>query len=82
VDDVLLPIWERVRPLLRTLVREIVVPFGGGVISGDRENYKDFIDVDASGYEYPDQDENEPVGMCYTSGTTVGRKVSSIPTGQ
>lgn len=70
IDDILLPVWERVRPLLRTLPRVIVVPYSGVAVPTGMESYEDFIDVDASAYQYPVQDENEAVGMCYTSGTT------------
>ncbi|MDM0014993.1 long-chain fatty acid--CoA ligase [Variovorax sp. J22P168] len=71
VDDVLLPVWERVSPLLKKgQPRVIVVPFGGGALPAGSENYEAFIAGDASGYVYPEQDENEAVGMCYTSGTT------------
>jgi len=70
VDDVLLPVWERVSPLLRQQPRVVVVPFGGAAVPAGMESYEDFIEGDASGYQYPAQDENEAVGMCYTSGTT------------
>ena len=70
VDDVLLPIWERVSPLLKQQPRVIVVPFGGAAWPAGLQSYEDFIEGDASDYRYPEQDENEAVGMCYTSGTT------------
>ncbi len=70
VDDVLLPIWEKVRPLLKTAPDVIVVPYSGAAVPDGYENYEDFIAADASGFRYIDQDENEAVGMCYTSGTT------------
>ena len=70
VDDVLLPVWERVSPLLKQQPRVIVVPFGGPALPAGQESYEDFIEGDATAYQYPEQDENEAVGMCYTSGTT------------
>ncbi|MDM0113849.1 long-chain fatty acid--CoA ligase [Variovorax sp. J22R133] len=71
VDDVLLPIWDKVRLLLRNAPpRVVVVPFAGAPLPDGMQGYEDLIDVDASGYAYPEQDENEAVGMCYTSGTT------------
>ncbi|MDM0035221.1 long-chain fatty acid--CoA ligase [Variovorax sp. J22P271] len=70
VDDVLLPVWERVSPLLRRQPRVIVVPFSGAALPAGQESYEDFIEGDATDYRYPEQDENEAVGMCYTSGTT------------
>ena len=66
VDDVLLPIWEKVKPLLAKVPRVIVFAFSGAPLPPGCENYEDFIAADASGYRYPDQDENEAMGMCYT----------------
>ncbi|MDM0022032.1 long-chain fatty acid--CoA ligase [Variovorax saccharolyticus] len=70
VDDVLLPVWERVSPLLKQQPRVIVVPFSGAPLPAGLQSYEDFIEGDATDYRYPEQDENEAVGMCYTSGTT------------
>ncbi|HEX5805556.1 MAG TPA: AMP-binding protein, partial [Macromonas sp.] len=71
VDDVLLPIWEKVKPLLKGAApRVIVVPYSGAALPDGLEGYESFIDVEASGYRYPVLDENAPAGMCYTSGTT------------
>ncbi|HEY2254549.1 MAG TPA: long-chain fatty acid--CoA ligase [Variovorax sp.] len=70
VDDILLPIWERVSPLLKRQPEVIVVPFSGAPLPSGLKSYEDFIAGDASGYQYPQQSENEAVGMCYTSGTT------------
>ena len=70
LDDVLLPLWERVKPLLMNPPRIIVVPFSGQPVPAGYESYEDFIALDGSDYAYPEQDENEAMGMCYTSGTT------------
>ncbi len=70
VDDVLLPVWEKVKPLLAKAPRAIVFAFSGAPLPPGCENYEDFIAADASAYAYPEQDENEAMGMCYTSGTT------------
>jgi len=74
VDDVLLPVWDKVRPLLKQPPRVVVVPFGGpppaqGLPAG-LEGYEAFIDTDASAYQYPELPETAAAGMCYTSGTT------------
>ncbi len=71
VDDVLLPLWEKVRPLV-TVDRVIVVPTSGAAVPDGYEDYEAFIAEDAGDFRYPDLDENAPAGMCYTSGT-VGR---------
>jgi fatty-acyl-CoA synthase len=50
--------------------RAIVFGFSGAPLPPGCENYESFIAADAGGYRYPEQDENEAMGMCYTSGTT------------
>ncbi len=70
IDDVLLPIWDKVKPLLAKVPRVIVFGFSGTPLPAGYESYDDFIAADASAYRYPEQDENEAMGMCYTSGTT------------
>jgi fatty-acyl-CoA synthase len=70
VDDVMLPLWEKVKPLLRRVPRTIVHAFDGGPVPPEYEDYEAFIAGDATDYAYPDHDENEPIGICYTSGTT------------
>jgi fatty-acyl-CoA synthase len=69
VDDVLLPLFEKVKPMVR-LERVVVVPTAGAPAPDGYEDYEQFIDRDASGYRYPELDENAACGMCYTSGTT------------
>ena len=69
VDDVLLPLLEKVRPLV-DIARVIVAPTTGMPVSARYESYEEFISRDAANYRYPELDENAPCGMCYTSGTT------------
>jgi fatty-acyl-CoA synthase len=70
IDDILLPLWERVQPLLAKTPRVIVFPYSGQPLPAGYESYEDFINLDASDYCYPEHDENDALGMCYTSGTT------------
>src|SRR5208283_3475251 len=69
VDDVLLPLLERVLPLVE-IERIIVVPTSGAPVPSRYENYEAFISPDAADFVYPALDEDAPCGMCYTSGTT------------
>ena len=69
VDDVLLPLVDKLRPLVR-LEHIVVVPTTGAAPPAGCRSYEDFIAGDASGYRYPDLDEEAPCGMCHTSGTT------------
>jgi fatty-acyl-CoA synthase len=69
VDDVLLPLLEKVRPLV-DIERVIVVPTSGAPVPPEYLDYEAFIARDAADFRYPELDEDAPCGMCYTSGTT------------
>jgi len=69
VDDVLLPLFEKFKDEAK-FEKVIVVPLTGQPVPHGYINYEDFIAEDASDFEYPDLDEYEALGMCYTSGTT------------
>jgi fatty-acyl-CoA synthase len=71
VDEVLLPLWHKLAPLVQ-IERVLVVRHGakGGDLPEGCEDYDAFIDVDASGFSYPELPEDAPCGMCHTSGTT------------
>ena len=69
VDDVLLPLYEKLRAATK-FERVIVVPLTGQPVA------KEFVDCEAllresvNDLTYPDLDEREGAAMCYTSGTT------------
>ncbi|MFA7506051.1 MAG: long-chain fatty acid--CoA ligase [Burkholderiaceae bacterium] len=79
IDDVLLPLLKAVAPLHR-FERVFVYRFSGqplaahGAIEGAPalEDYDEMLasPEQAAAFEYVDHDENDPVSMCYTSGTT------------
>jgi fatty-acyl-CoA synthase len=72
VDDVLLPLYERFAHLHR-FERVIVFPFSGAPVPAGFTDYEALLaDAAAAGaaFEHPPHDENDPVAMCYTSGTT------------
>jgi len=69
VDDVLLPLAEKLKPLV-SFERIVVVPTTGAAAPSGCLDYERFIDVDATGYRYPELDEEAACGMCHTSGTT------------
>jgi acyl-CoA synthetase (AMP-forming)/AMP-acid ligase II len=69
VDANLLPLWEKVRPLLNAQPIEIVVgPHAGGVPSA--LDYDSLIARTAPLPDQPDPDEKTALAMCYTTGTT------------
>src|SRR3989304_2856228 len=69
VDDVLLPLYEQFKDKVR-FEKVIVVPFSGARIAGSFSNYEDFIRADSSKFQYANHEEDDPIAMCYTSGTT------------
>ncbi len=73
VDDILLPLYEKIRDTAQ-FERVIVVDWAGGTaeprLEGRFEDYEDFLSTASGSFDYPDLDENEAACMCYTSGTT------------
>ncbi|MEO0814594.1 MAG: AMP-binding protein, partial [Myxococcota bacterium] len=70
VDDSLLPLILRVKDQV-SLEKIIVVRWSGEAIPDGCEDYEAYAGQSAPPeWVYPDADENDPVGMCYTSGTT------------
>ena len=69
VDDVLLPLYEKLRDSVR-FERVIVVGWSGRNTASGLEDYEDFLSAASGSFRYPDLDENEAACMCYTSGTT------------
>jgi fatty-acyl-CoA synthase len=69
VDDVLLPLYEKFASVHR-FERVIVVPFGGEKAVAPHLDYEAFIAPDAADFRYGAHQEDDPVAMCYTSGTT------------
>jgi fatty-acyl-CoA synthase len=70
VDDVLLPLYRQFAHLHR-FERVLVFPFSGATVPAEFEDYETHLAAaDAEAFEYAEHDENDPVSMCYTSGTT------------
>ncbi len=79
LDDTLLPLYERFAALHR-FERVIVFPFSGAAVpvrEGDAaegvvpiDDYERLLAQADEGFQYISHDENDPVAMCYTSGTT------------
>ncbi|HEV2446154.1 MAG TPA: AMP-binding protein, partial [Candidatus Sulfopaludibacter sp.] len=69
VDDVLLPVYEKVREKVK-VERVVVVRTSGQAAPAGLEDYEDFLKQAAPEYRPPQLDENAAAGMCYTSGTT------------
>jgi fatty-acyl-CoA synthase len=69
IDDVLLPVYEKIRHRVK-FERVIVVPFGGCPIPPGSDNYEDLLGGASDDFDYPKLDEDDAAVMCYTSGTT------------
>jgi len=70
VDDVLLPLYRQFAHL-HAFERVIVVPFSGAAVAPEFTDYEALLaDADADGFVYAEHGEDDPVAMCYTSGTT------------
>jgi fatty-acyl-CoA synthase len=70
VDDVLLPLYQQVAKLHR-FEKVIVFPFSGAQVAPEYTDYEALLaDADPDGFQYAEHGEDDPVAMCYTSGTT------------
>jgi fatty-acyl-CoA synthase len=71
VDATLLPLFDKVRPHLKSVEHVIVYPDNGAPVDPAVGLDYDKLLADAEpAVGYPEIDENDAAGMCYTSGTT------------
>ena len=69
VDDILLPLFEQFRTQTR-IEQVIVVSLTGKPVPAPYVDYEAFLASADGDWDYPEMDENDPIAMCYTSGTT------------
>ena len=69
VDDVLLPLFEKVRDRVRP-DRVLVVPFSGAKVPAGLEDYEELLARHSPRTTLPAVAEGDAAGLCYTSGTT------------
>ncbi|NRF70042.1 long-chain fatty acid--CoA ligase [Aquincola sp. S2] len=70
VDDVLLPLYRQFAHL-HAFEQVIVFPFSGAPVPAEFADYEALLaEADPDGFVYAEHGENDPVAMCYTSGTT------------
>ena len=70
IDDVLLPLYRQFAHLY-SFDKVIVFPFSGAPVPPEFMDYEQWlVGTDASGFAYAPHAEDDPVSMCYTSGTT------------
>jgi fatty-acyl-CoA synthase len=69
VDDVLLPLFEQFKALTK-IEKVIVVSLTGKPVPAGYLDYEEFLKTATGDWDYPEMHEDDPVAMCYTSGTT------------
>jgi fatty-acyl-CoA synthase len=69
VDDVLLPLFEQFRAQTK-IEKVIVVPLTGKPVPAGYLDYEAFLQTATGDWDYPEMHEDDPIAMCYTSGTT------------
>ena len=73
VDQDLLPLLAPLKDRIPSVETIIVCGHEGEETTPDFSqctDYEDFISVQPGTFDWPDMDENSPLGLCYTSGTT------------
>jgi len=72
IDEDLLPLLEPLAGKIPTVEKIIVCSHGEGVSTDKFEtiDYDEWISGQPTTYNWPEIDENSPMGLCYTSGTT------------
>ena len=70
IDDVLLPLYKQFAHL-HQFEKVIVFPFSGAPVPAGFTDYEALLAAaHPDAFQYVPHDENDPVSMCYTSGTT------------
>ena len=70
VDDILLPLYRQFAQA-HAFEKVIVFPFSGAPVPEGFTDYEQLLaGADADGFRYAAHAEDDPVSMCYTSGTT------------
>ena len=70
VEDSLIPVLEPLAPTFETVEHYVVIGDGP---AGDLPNalrYEELLEEAGPGYVFPDLDDRQAAGLCYTSGTT------------
>jgi len=72
IDEDLLPLLEPLIDTIPSVELLVICSHGedGETSFSNTLDYEDFIDGQPSNYAWPNIDENAPMGLCYTSGTT------------
>ena len=69
IDDILLPLYEQLEGKA-AFEKVIVVPLSGKPVAAPFVDYEAFLERAPQEFDYVPHEEDDPVAMCYTSGTT------------
>ncbi len=69
IDDILLPLYRQFADK-HAFERVIVFPYSGVPVAPEFTDYEALLAGAPEGFVYVPHDENDPIAMCYTSGTT------------
>jgi acyl-CoA synthetase (AMP-forming)/AMP-acid ligase II len=70
VDDVLLPVFAKIAPQLKTVEQVVVMGSADGERPEGSLDYEEMLAGSTPEFDWPAVDENDASAMCYTSGTT------------
>lgn len=72
VDATLVPLLEKIAPLLETVEHFVIINATKDFTTTlpNTIHYEDLLSDQSENFEWPELDENDASGMCYTSGTT------------
>src|SRR3954447_11629551 len=70
VDDCLVPLLEKVADKLETVRHYVVMGEGDPGSLPNALDYEELLAEQSPGYDYPELDDRQAAGLCYTSGTT------------
>ena len=70
VEDSLVPVLEELAPTFETVEHYIVIGDGDTGNLPNAHRYEELLDAQDPGYAFPDLDDRQAAGLCYTSGTT------------
>ena len=71
VDESLIPVLAKVAGELETVERFVVIgDADASALPGEVLRYEELIAGEQPGFDYPEIDERQAAGLCYTSGTT------------
>jgi fatty-acyl-CoA synthase len=70
VEGSLVPVLAQLAPAFETVEHYLVIGDGPTTDLPNAQSYEELLEKQTSGYQFPDLDDRQAAGLCYTSGTT------------